>query len=265
MRQYLNLLSNTFSISPTDTWKLSDYYLKPQIGDQYAAGYYRLISEGKVEASIELYYKEIKNMVSFKGMSDLIMNEHIETALIPVKGKAYGIEMMLKKSTGRTRWELGYTWSRTILKTTGIHRDEIINRNEWFPSDYDKPSNLSLTHTYLYSRRLSFSSNFTWSTGRPVTYPITSYYIGNKLLIQYSDRNEYRIPDYVRLDVSCTINGNLRSNKIANPHFIFSVYNLFGRQNPYSVYFRNKDDIFYGYQLSIFGRAIPSVSFNFDF
>jgi hypothetical protein len=265
MRQYLNLLSNTFAISPTDTWKLSDYYVKPQIGDQYAAGFYRLLSGGKIEASVELYYKRIKNMVDFKGMSDLIMNEHIEMDLAPVIGKAYGIELMLKKSTGRTRWEIGYTWSRTQLKSIGNFRDEIINNSRWFPANYDKPSNLTITHTYLYSRRLSFSSNFIWSTGRPVTYPLTSYYIGNKLVVQYSDRNAYRIPDYMRLDVSCTINGNLRSHKIANPHFIFSVYNLLGRQNPYSVFFRNDKNIIYGYQLSIFGRAIPSVSFNFDF
>ncbi len=265
MRQYLNLLSNTFAISPTDTWKLSDYYIKPQIGDQYAAGFYRLLSEGKIEASVELYYKRIKNMVDFKGMSDLIMNEHIEMDLAPVSGQAYGIELMLKKSTGRTRWEIGYTWSRIKLKSTGNFWDEIINGRRWFPANYDKPGNLTITHTYLYSRRLSFSSNFTWSTGRPVTYPITSYYIGNKLVVQYSDRNANRIPDYIRLDVSCTINGNLRSHKIANPHFIFSVYNLLGRQNPYSVFFRNDKNIIYGYQLSIFGRAIPSVSFNFDF
>jgi hypothetical protein len=265
MRQYLNLLSNTFAISPTDTWKLSDYYIKPQIGDQYAAGFYKLLSGGKIEASVELYYKRIKNMVDFKGMADLIMNERIEMDLAPVAGRAYGFELLFKKSTGRTRWDLGYTWSRTKLKSTGTFRDEKINRSEWFPANYDKPNNLTLTHTYLYSRRLSFSSNFTWSTGRPVTYPLTSYYIGNKLVVQYSDRNAYRIPDYIRLDVSCTINGNLRSNKIANPHFIFSVYNLLGRQNPYSVYFRNDKNTIYGYQLSIFGRAIPSVSFNFDF
>jgi hypothetical protein len=265
MRQYLNLLSNTIAISPTDTWKLSDYYLKPQVGDQYAAGIYKLISDGKIEASFELYYKKVKNMVDFKGMSDLVMNEHIEMDLAPVKGKAYGFELMFRKSTGRNRWDLGYTWAKTLLQSTGNFRDEIINSGKWFPANYDKPNNLTFTYTFLYSRRLSFSSNYTWSTGRPVTYPITSYYIGNKLVVQYSDRNQYRIPDYARLDVSCTINGNLRSHKIANPHLVLSVYNLLGRQNVYSVYFRNDKNILYGYKLSIFGRAIPSVSFNFDF
>ena len=265
MRQYFHLLSNTVSISPTDTWKLSDYYIKPQIGDQLAAGFYRLISDGKIEASVELYYKQLKDMVVFKGMSDVVMNEHIEMVLAPVKGKAYGLELLFRKSTGRTRWDIGYTWSRTMLKSTGKYRDEIINGGRWFPSDYDKPHNLSLTYTFLYSRRLSFSSNYTWSTGRPITYPVTSYYIADKLVVQYSDRNLFRIPNYARLDISCTINGNLKSRKIANPHLIFSVYNVLGRQNVYSVYFRNDKNTIYGYELSIFGRAIPSISFNFDF
>jgi hypothetical protein len=265
MRQYLNLLSNTIALSPTDTWKLSDSYLQPQIGDQFAAGFYRLMSGGKIEASIELYYKQMKNQVDFKGMADLVMNEHIEMDLAPARGKAYGVELLLRKNTGRTRWDIGYTWSRTLLQSTGSFRDEIINGGKWFPANYDKPSNLTITYTYIYSRRVSFSSNYTWSTGRPVTYPITSYYIGNKLVVEYSDRNEYRIPDYSRLDVSCTINGNLRSKKIANPHLIFSVYNLLGRENAYSVYFRNNNNTINGYQLSIFARPIPSVSFNFDF
>lgn len=265
MYQYLHLLSNTISISPTDTWKLSDYYLKPQIGDQFAAGYYMLLYGGRIEASAEAYYKLINNMVDFKGSTNLIMNEHIEQDLAPVKGKGYGIELTLKKSSGRTRWDIGYTWSRILLKSTGNFSDEIINGGKWFPANYDKPHNLTLLYTFLYSRRLSFSSNFTWSTGRPVTYPVTSYYIHNELVVQYSDRNQYRIPDYMRLDASCTINGNLRSHKIANPHIVISVYNLLSRQNVYSEFFRNEGNTIYGYKMSIFGKAIPSVNFNFDF
>ncbi len=265
MRQYLHLLSNTVAISPTDTWKLSDYYLRPQVGDQFAAGYYRLLAGGRIEVSAEVYYKYVNNMVDYKGMSELVMNEHIEMDLAAVRGKAYGIELLLKKMAGRSRWDVGYTWSRTLIKSTGKFWDETINNGKWFPANYDKPHNLVLTYTFLYSRRVSFSSNFTWSTGRPVTYPLTSYYLGSKLVVQYSERNQFRIPDYARLDVSCTINGNLRSNKIANPHFIFSIYNLLGKDNVYSVFFRNDNDVIYGYRFSIFARAIPSVSFNFDF
>jgi hypothetical protein len=264
-RQYLHLLSNTTSISPTDTWKLSDYYIKPQIGDQYALGFYQMLFKRSIETSIELYYKEIKNMVDFKGGAELIMNENIERDLAPVRGKAYGLELLIKKEYGRLRWSIGYTYSRSFLKSTGRFDDEIINKGEWFPSNFDKPNTLVATFNFLYSRRLSLSSNYTWSTGRPITYPISSYYSGDMLLMHYSDRNKYRIPDYLRLDISARISGNLRSHKIANPHWIFSVYNLLGRQNVYSIYFKNENKVVNGYKLSVFGKAIPSLSFNFDF
>lgn len=264
-RQYLHLLSNTTSISPTDTWKLSDYYLKPQIGDQYALGFYQILFNNRLETSAELYYKEVKNMSDFKDGTRLIMNENITEDLVNVKGKAYGLEMMVRKDGGKFRWSVGYTYSRTFLKSSGRFPDEIINKNGWFPASFDKPNDLSVTLNYLFSRRISFVSGYTWSTGRPVTYPVSTYYMDNLLLIHYSDRNKYRIPDYMRLDVSLKISGNLRSHKLANPHWIFSVYNLLGRKNVYSVYFKNENGQITGYKLSVFGQAIPSVSFNFDF
>jgi hypothetical protein len=264
-RQYIHLLSNTTSISPTDTWKLSDYYLKPQVGDQYAAGFYQMLYRNSIEASAEIYFKTIKNMVDFKRGTNLIMAENIEQDLVNVKGKAYGIELMVRKTEGRVRWSIGYTYSRTFIRSIGKFSDEIINRGEWFPANFDKPHDLTATFNYLFSRRFSFSANYTYSTGRPITYPIASYHLGNLLLTHYSDRNEYRIPDYMRLDVSLKISGNLKSRKIAHPHWIFSVYNLLGRQNVYSVYFRNENNQIKGYKLSIFGKAIPSLSFNFDF
>ncbi len=264
-RQYLHLLSNTTSISPTDTWKLSDYYLKPQVGDQYALGFYQMLFNNRLETSAELYYKEVKNMTDFKDGTRLIMNENITEDLVNVKGKAYGLELMVRKVEGKFRWTIGYTYSRTFLKSSGRFPDEMINNNRWFPASFDKPNDLAVTLNYLFSRRISFASGYTWSTGRPVTYPVSTYYIDNLLLIHYSDRNKYRIPDYMRLDVSLKISGNLRSHKLANPHWIFSVYNLLGRKNVYSVYFKNENGQLTGYKLSVFGQAIPSVSFNFDF
>ncbi|MGB8491715.1 MAG: TonB-dependent receptor [Bacteroidales bacterium] len=264
-RQYLHLLSNTTSIAPTDTWKLSDYYIKPQVGDQYALGFYQVFHNGTIESSVELYYKEIKNMVDFKGGTSLIMNEYIEKDLVNVRGKAYGLELSLRKDEGRVRWSIGYTYSRTFLQSTGKFSDEIINNGKWFPANFDRPNDLVATFNFLFSRRFSFSSNYLWSTGRPITYPVATYYMGDVLLVNYSDRNKYRLPDYMRLDISFKLSGNLKSNKIANPHWIFSVYNLLGRQNIYSVYFRNEKDMIKGYKLSVFGQAIPSLSFNFDF
>jgi hypothetical protein len=264
-RQYLHLLSNSTSISPSDTWKLCDYYLNPQIGDQFAVGYYKMMFNSSYEASAELYYKEIKNMVDFKGGTNLIMDENIEKDVVNVKGKAYGLELVLKKTEGKIRYSIGYTYSRTFLKSIGHFSDEIINEGKWFPANFDKPNDLVVTFNYLFSRRFSFSSNYTYSTGRPITYPIATYSIGDKLFVTYSDRNKYRIPEYSRLDLSFRISGNLKSRRIAHPNWTFSVYNLLGRQNVYSIYFEKQYNEVKGYKLSVFGRAIPSVTFSFDF
>lgn len=264
-RQYLHLLTNSTSISPTDTWKLSDYYLKPEIGDQVAAGFYELLFNNSYEASGEVYYKTIKNMIDFKGGTTLIMDENIEKDVVNVKGKAYGLEMVLKKTEGKVRYSIGYTYSRTFVKSIGTFSEEIINSGKWFPASFDKPNDLNITFSYIFSRRLSLSSNYTWSTGRPITYPIATYRVGDKLLVTYSDRNKYRIPDYSRLDLSLKVSGNLKSHRIAHPNWIFSIYNVLGRQNVYSIYFKKEGEVVNGYKLSVFGRAIPSVTFNFDF
>ncbi len=264
-RQYLHLLSNSTSISPSDTWKLCDYYLKPQIGDQFAVGFYKMLFNSSFEASAELYYKEIKNMVDFKGGTNLIMNSNIEKDIVNVKGRAYGLELIFKKTEGKIRYTIGYTYSRTFLKSLGQFSDEIINAGKWFPANFDKPNDLVVTFNYLLSRRFSFSSNYTYSTGRPITYPIATYQTGNKIFVHYSDRNKYRIPDYSRLDLSIRISGNLKSHKIAHPNWTFSVYNVLGRQNVYSIYFKKEYNDVRGYKLAVFGKAIPSVTFSFDF
>lgn len=264
-RQYMHLLSNSTSISPTDTWKLSDYYLKPQIGDQVAAGFYELLFRNTFEASGEVYYKVISNMVDFKGGTSLVMDDNIEKDMVNVRGKAYGLELVFKKTEGKIRYSVGYTYSRALIKSVGTFSDEIINSGKWFPANFDRPNDLVVTFNYLFSRRLSFSSNYTRSTGRPITYPIAIYNISDKLLVTYSDRNEYRIPDYSRLDIAFKISGNLKSHRIAHPNWTFSVYNLLGKENVYSIYFKKVGEVVRGYKLSIFGRAIPSVTFSFDF
>lgn len=264
-KQYLHLLSNTTSISPTDTWKLSDTYLKPQSGDQIALGYYRMLLGTSIEASAEVYYKTIRNMADFKGGAKLVMNENIEEDLVNVNGRSFGTELMLKRTEGKVRGSISYTYARTFLKSTGTFGDEIINGGSWFPANFDKPHDLIITLNYLVSRRFSLSGNYTWSTGRPITYPVSTYRFNDMLLIHYSDRNKYRLPDYSRLDFSFRVSGNLKARKIANPYWTFSVYNLLGRKNVYSVYFKNEGNQIKGYQLSIFGQAIPSVTFSFDF
>jgi len=264
-KQYLHLLTNTASISPTDTWKLSDYYIKPQSGDQFAAGYYRVLNKNKIELSAEIYYKILDNMVDFKGGTNLIMNKYIERDMINVHGKAYGLELLVKKPEGRIRWSIGYTYSRVLIRSKGILNEELINSGNWFPASFDRPHDLILSLNCFYSRRVSLSANYNFSSGRPVTYPVSSYSIGDIVITQYSERNQYRIPNYSRLDLSVKVSGTLRSKKIAHPHWIFSIYNVTGRNNVYSAFFKNVNNTVRGYYLSVFARPIPSLSFNFDF
>jgi hypothetical protein len=235
------------------------------VGDQIAVGFYRMLFKNRLETSAELYYKGIRNMIDYKGGTSLIMNRNIESDIADVKGKAYGMELMIRKTEGKLRWSAGYTYSRTLIKSTGKFSEEIINNGKWFPANFDKPHDLVLTFNYLYSRRFSFSANYVYSTGRPITYPVATYNIGDVVLIHYSERNKYRIPDYSRLDFSFRISGNLKSHRIAHPNWTFSVFNLLGKQNVYSVYFENEGSVVQGYKLSIFGKAIPSLTFSFDF
>jgi len=224
-----------------------------------------MLNENKIEVSAEIYYKKIENMADFKGGTDLVMNEHIERDLINVSGKAYGLELLVKKPEGRTRWSIGYTYSRVLIRSRGSFGEELINSGNWFPANYDRPHDLILTFNYIQSRRVSFSASYNFSSGRPVTYPVSSYIVGDIVITHYSDRNKYRIPYYSRLDLSVTVSGSLKSKKIAHPHWIFSFYNITGRDNVYSVYFKNVNNTVRGYYLSVFDRLIPSVSFNFDF
>jgi hypothetical protein len=263
--QYLHLLSNTISVSPTDTWKMSDYHIKPQYGDQVAAGIYFDILDNDYELSVDGYYKWLHNLIDYKGGAILTMNELIEQDLIPAEGKAYGVEFMLKKNRGKFKTTLNYTWSRVLLRSTGSFDSEIINTGAYYPASYDRPHDLNLQISYLYSRRINWSMNFVYTTGRPVTYPVTWYLHDGVNVIYYSDRNQYRLPDYFRWDVSMNLYSNLKSSRKFRPSWNVSVYNITGRENIYSVYFRMEDGKIQGYSLSIFGTAIPTISYRIDF
>jgi len=264
-RQYLHLLTNTTAISPTDTWKLSDYYLKPQTGDQVAIGFYRMLYKNNIETSAEIYFKSIRNMIDFKGGADLIMNANLEAEVVNVRGRAYGIELTIRSTEGRLRWSAGYTYSRILMKSITPFREELINEGKWFPANYDKPHDVVATFNYLFSRRYSISAGYTYSTGRPVTYPIGVYNLDGIKVPFYSDRNRYRIPDYSRLDLSMRITGSLKHKKFGRSNWIFSVYNALGRPNVYSVYFKEDNNIVKGYKLSVFAMAIPSITYTIDF
>jgi len=264
-RQYLHLLSNTVSISPTDIWKLSDWYLKPQVADQFSAGYYLNIPWNNIDLSAEIYYKPMRGMIDFKGGAVIMMNESIEKENISVTGRAWGAELMARKAAGNITWSLGYTYSRIMLRSISPHESEAINSGNWFPASFDRPHDLSVSFNYTVTRRFNFSFNYVYTTGRPVTYPVGTYQSGGLWLIHYSDRNKYRVPDYSRLDISARLLGNLRSKKLMNPSWTFSCYNLLGRANVYSEYFIPDGRNIRAYRLSVFARAIPSLSYSFDF
>lgn len=265
MRQYIQMLSNTTAITPTDIWKLSDDYIRPQIGDQLSIGFYKNIRGNLIETSFEAYYKVMKDILDFKNGAELLMNHAIETATLNAQGKAYGFEFMVKKSTGKINGWISYTYSRSLLKTVGLTSAETIRGGKYYPSNYDKPHALNFIGNYKFSRRFNFSLNMVYSTGRPITLPIARYEQNGTMRILYADRNAHRIPDYFRTDVSINIEGNHKIRKLAHSSWTFAVYNLTGRENAYSVYFTSESGVIKGYKLSIFARPIPTITYNFKF
>ncbi len=265
MRQYIHMLTNTAAISPTDTWKLSDQFIKPQVSDQVSLGYYRNLRNNTIESYVEVYYKQVQDILEYKGGARLLLNKQIETDLLNGLNKSYGVEILLKKSSGRLNGWISYTYARSFNKVEGEFPGETINEGEYFPANYDKPHSLNVIANYKFNRRINISSSFVYSTGRPITFPVARYTLGNSERLFYSNRNEFRIPDYIRLDVSLQLEGNHKVKKLAHSSWSFSVYNLLGRNNVYSIYFIAEEGQVQGYKLSVFGSAIPTITYNFQF
>ncbi|MBK7713762.1 MAG: hypothetical protein IPJ37_24680 [Bacteroidales bacterium] len=259
------MISNTTAISPTDTWKLSDVYVLPEKGNQFSAGYFKSFRRNRIEASGEIFYKMVDNIKQYKAGADLLLNDHLETEIINGKGKSYGFELSIEKSGGRIYGRIDYTYSRTLIKSVSEFSGELINNGNYFPANYDKPHNLNILATIKTSRRLIISTGIYYSTGRPVTYPVSKYMLGDQVFLQYSEYNKYRISDYFRTDLSVTVNSNLKKVKLIRSSMTFSLYNLTARKNAYSVYFKSEGGRFNAYQLSIFGTIIPTITYNMDF
>ena len=265
LRQYIHQLSNTITISPTDIWKLSDPYIKPETGSQYSFGFYKNFNSNNIETSLEFYYKDLNNLIDYKSGASVLLNPHIETDIINSKGKAYGAEFLIKKVTGKLNGWLSYTYSRTLIKSADSLAGETINKGAYYPTSYDKPNNVNFIGNYRFSHRLSMSVNIVYSTGRPITLPIGVFYSNGAQRLVYSDRNAYRIPDYFRTDISVNLDGNHKIKQTFHNSWSFGVYNLTARQNVYSAFFVSENGAVKGYQLSIFGTAIPFISYNFRF
>lgn len=263
-RQYIHTLTNSATLSPTDTWALTGVHLKPQIGDQISLGYFKNFTERRLEASIEGYYKRLQNLVDFKVGADFLLNPNLETAVLQGPGRSYGIEFSLKKKGKLNGW-LNYTFSRTMLQLNSEFAEETINEGEFFPASYDKPHAVNIVANYKATRRWSFSYNLNFSTGRPVTAPVGSYDFRGQSVVHFSDRNTFRIPHYLRMDVGVNLEEGHLLRRLSHAYWSLSVHNVLGRENPYSVFFDSREGEVEAFKLVVFGNPIPTLSFNFRF
>lgn len=262
MAQYIHLVSNTTAALPIDIWAPSGKYIKPARVDQFTVGYFRNFNDDALEFSAEIYYKNYKDLLDYKDGAELLFNDAIETEIINGKGRAYGLELLLRKQEGQLTGWVGYTLSRTERKVPGI------NNNDFYPSNYDKLHDLSVVANYTLNPKWSLSSNITFMTGRPVTYPNAQYVYEGIVVPNYDNRNGARTPAYHRLDVSATYVPNKNPDKKWTGSWTFSIYNAYGRRNPFSIYFRQNEDnpaITEAVRYSVFGSIIPSVTYNFKF
>ncbi|WP_109437080.1 TonB-dependent receptor [Aquimarina sp. AU119] len=263
MYQYLHLISNTTSPTPLDVWSPSGPYLSPQYADQLALGYFKSFQNGKYDLSLETYYKKLQDVTDFIDGADLLFTEEIETQVAQGQGRAYGLEVQLNKNEGKLTGWLSYTLARAETKVLGI------NNNNYYPSNSDQLHELNLVGLYKLNKRWDFGANFVFGSGRPVTYPTGRYEQNGLVVADYNDRNGNRLPAYHRLDISATLN----PKKGKNGKWVFSLVNVYNRQNAASIYFNEVNEVnevematgmTQATKLSFFG-IVPSISYEFKF
>jgi len=267
MVQYLQLVTNTASPTPLDVWTPSDNFIKPQIADQIAVGYFANFKEDAYSIEVESFFKKVKNRMDYIDGADLIANEAIEQVILNGEMRSYGLEVMFKKNTGKFNGWISYTLSRSEQRTPGRTANETgINNGNWYRSAYDKTHNLAITSSYKLNKKWNFGANFVLQTGQPVTYPNGQYTYQGITVPSYGLRNENNLPLYHHLDISATLTPKRSDNKRWKGEWVFSVYNLYGRKNAASISFRQNQDSGQNeaIKLSIFG-IVPAVSYNFKF
>jgi hypothetical protein len=257
--QQLHLISNSTGTLPTDIWLMSGLNIKPEISDLISAGYFRNLRDDLYQLSGEVYYKWMQNQPDLKNGADIRANEKIEGELLYGNGRAYGLELMLKKKAGKLNGWMSYTFSRTELKIPGI------NNGNWYPARQDITHDLSLVGIYDFSKRLSVSGTWVYQTGNAITFPSGKYLINGKVMYYYTERNGYRMPPYHRLDLGATWYFKSRKNYSSNLNV--SVYNVYARKNAYSIDFEqdeNNPEITRTVMTYLF-TVIPSITYNFKF
>ncbi|TDU40590.1 outer membrane receptor protein involved in Fe transport [Gelidibacter sediminis] len=267
MSQYLHLLSNTSSPTPLDVWAPSGKYIKPQLLDQMALGYFRTFTDNKYSLEVETFYKDIKNRIDYIDGANLIANDAIEQVILNGKARAYGLEFLFRKNEGKLTGWIAYTLSKSEQKTPGRTRVETgINNSEWYDTPYDKTHDLSLTANYELNKKWSLSSTFIYQTGQPTTFPNGQYSYNGITIPNYEARNSSRLPSYHRLDIAANYTPKSNTNKHWKGEWVFGLYNIYGRKNAASISFSENRNtgVNEANRLALFG-IIPSISYNFKF
>ncbi len=267
--QYLHLISNSTASTPVDVWTPSTNNIEPQVADQIALGLFKNLKNNAYETSLEVYYKDYRNLTEYIEGANLFLNQFLEGELVNGVGRAYGVELYVEKKKGKFTGWLSYTFSRTERRVDGI------NRSDWFPSRFDQPHSLSLTGFYDLGKRLTLSANFVLNSGTPATFP-TSRIEQQGYAIPYNSlesRNNVRIPTYHRLDIAATLKPKDKPGKRFRSEWVFGVYNVYNRRNPFTIFFRQDQNRALAnvpvsteaVRFSVVGNFIPSISWNFKF
>ena len=258
--QYLNQIFNTNTATPSSQWQLSNNYIKPKRAHNFSLGYFRNFENNLWETSLETYFRSIDPLFDYVDFADLTVNEQIETQLLSGIGRSLGLEISIKKTKGKMHGWLSYTLSRSDQKVAGI------NEGQWYLSNLDKPHDVSLVVNLQPNQRNTFTFNFNYASGRPTTVPIASYQENNGVVVPiYSTRNQFRIPDYHRLDLAYTRGKGYKKDKKFKTSWTFSIYNVYGRRNAFSVFYSQEPfKSPKANRLSILGNAFPAITFNFE-
>ncbi|MCK5815228.1 MAG: TonB-dependent receptor, partial [Flavobacteriaceae bacterium] len=265
--QYIHLLSNTASVTPLDVWTPSGPYIKPQLSNQYAVGYFKNILDKAYSLEVESYYKTANNRIDYIDGSNLIGNNNIETEILNGESRAYGLELLIKKNKGKLTGWFAYTLSKTEQQTLGGSAGGPgINNGNWYNSAHDRTHDLSITGNYQLNKKWSFGANFIYQTGRPVTYPNGQYQYEGISIASYSDRNSERLTAYHRLDLMSTFIPKKNEGRRWQSEWKFGIYNLYNRKNAAAISFgQNKETgSNEATRTAIFG-IIPSITYNFKF
>lgn len=259
--QFINQIFNTAAPTPVNQWQLSSRYVQPFLAHNYTLGYFKNLRKNLWETSLEVYYRDIFQLFDYKDFAALNVNERLETEILNGTGRSYGVELSIKKKEGTVNGWLSYTYSRAERLVQGI------NNGQYYPSNFDIPHNASLVLNIQPNQRHTITFNFNYSRGRPTTYPLGNYESPSGLVVPlYSQRNQLRIPDYHRLDFAYTLGQGYNKTKRVKTSWTFSVYNVYGRENPFSVFFTEGPfQQVQANRLAILGSIFPSITMNFEF